>query len=289
MTFQRILLTGCSSGFGHDAALRLARRGHTVLASMRHTTTTNAAVADALRATATSEGLALAVIDIDLSDPRSITHAVSAVLATGPLDVVVNNAGLGGFGWSEAFDDAQIRSMFDVNFFGVLTLNRAVLPAMRARGSGLLLHVTSILAHLPARFMSGYNATKAALESYAESLHLEVAPLGVQSLIVQPGFFATDFGQNMFFPDDRARLATYGEAASAPGLMLEGFGALLSQMPPVSALTDAMVRLIELAPADRPLRTLVSGEPHGALVARINEVQAAATRELQLAMAPPAP
>ena len=147
-----VLITGASTGFGRNAAEKLARRGHRVFATMRDIHGRNALHRAALERLAASESLLLHVLELDVIDDRSVDDAVgSALEQAGRLDVVINNAGVAGIGVTEAFTLEQVQQMFDVNFFSVVRVNRAVLPSMRQRRSGLLIHVSSGAGRVNAR------------------------------------------------------------------------------------------------------------------------------------------
>jgi len=282
MTSKNILITGSSSGLGKDAALTLARHGHYVFASMRNSQTVNLEAQRELLGTAKKEELALEVVDLDITNAESIRDAVNTVInSAGHIDVLVNNAGYGGYGWTESFYTQQIREMFEVNFFGILELNREVLRHMRRQRQGTIIHITSILSKLPTEFMSAYNASKFALDGYAESLNMEMSRFGAQSLILQPGFFSTDFAKNMFYPSDTERNNEYNDLAQLPMQTLQGFGAVLEMMPPVTRASEALLTLIETPAHERPLRTVVSGQPFATLVDDINKATTLATKALQ--------
>ena len=139
-----ILITGSSTGFGRDAAERLARRGHQVFATMRDIQGRNAEHCAALEQLAETEGLRLKVLELDVTSESSVQSAVhEALQEAGHVDVVINNAGFAGIGVTEAYTPEQFQQVFDVNVFGVVRVNRAVLPSMRARRKGLLIHVSS--------------------------------------------------------------------------------------------------------------------------------------------------
>ena len=139
-----VLITGASTGFGRNAAERLARRGHRVFATMRDIKGRNAEHRDALERLAVRESLPLHVLELDVTDDQSVQKAVQGALQeAGRLDVVINNAGVAGIGVTEAFTLEQVQQIFDVNFFSVVRVNRAVLPSMRQQRSGLLIHVSS--------------------------------------------------------------------------------------------------------------------------------------------------
>ncbi len=283
---KNILITGASSGFGKETALLLARKGYQVFASLRNKDSKNKAFTDELQAISVKENLPLEVIELDVTNTSSIDKAVEYVVSkTGTVDILINNAGYGGFGWTEGFTTEQIRQMFDVNFFGVVDLNKAVLPYMRKKQDGLIIHISSILAKLPTIFMSGYNASKFTIDGYAESLNMETNQFGIQSIIVQPGFFNTGFAKNMFFNTDEKRLSEFGELANMPQQMAAGYEAILAMMPPVSLVAENLLQLIETPKSERQLRTVVSADPHGSLVHQLNEASAKATQQLNEVMA----
>src|SRR6185369_3359857 len=141
---ETVLITGASTGFGRDAAERLARRGHRVFATMRDVNGRNSEHRKTLEAMARDEKLALRVIELDVTSDDSVQRAVYAALReAGHLDAVINNAGYAAVGVTEAYTPEQFSRIFDVNVIGAVRVNRAVLPSMRARRSGLLIHVSS--------------------------------------------------------------------------------------------------------------------------------------------------
>jgi NAD(P)-dependent dehydrogenase (short-subunit alcohol dehydrogenase family) len=183
----RVLITGCSSGFGLVTALRFARAGDRVFATMR-----TPARDTTLRETAAREGLPLTVHRLDVCDAASIVSALAEATAVGgPPDVLVNNAGIECRSSIEDADDADVRRQFETNVFGPLAVIRAVLPAMRARRSGTIVNVSSV-AGLVARPYGGlYSATKHALEAISEALHFELQPFGIRVVVVEPGQYGT--------------------------------------------------------------------------------------------------
>ena len=207
----RIFITGASSGFGKGTATELAKRGHTVFATMRGVEGKNAEVAREFRDLASSEGLALHVLNLDVTDDASVEQAVTqAVTEAGGLDVLVNNAGIGVMGIQETVTPEQARQLFDVNVLGVLRVNRAVLPHMREQGRGLIIYLSSAVGRLVMPFSGLYAASKFALEALAEAASYELNPLGIDSLIIQPGAYGTDFGSNVMMGADSKRVETYG-------------------------------------------------------------------------------
>jgi NAD(P)-dependent dehydrogenase (short-subunit alcohol dehydrogenase family) len=205
-----VLITGCSSGIGKYTALEMARRGHRVFASMR-----NLESARFIRADAHKAQLSLEILQLDVTDPGSVTSAVQEVVKqAGAIDVLVNNAGIGSVGVVEDYTDAEIRYVFETNFFGAVRTTRAVLPAMRAQGSGTIIMVSSISGLRTFPFSSVYSASKFALEAISNGLRYELGPFGIRVVLIEPGNFRTRSGLNMHFP--RRIMPGSGEASSDP-------------------------------------------------------------------------
>jgi NAD(P)-dependent dehydrogenase (short-subunit alcohol dehydrogenase family) len=178
----RILITGCSSGFGLAMATDFAKRGDVVFAGLRNDVGTAAQI---LR-----EAGAIPVA-IDVLDPISVERGGATVLAEGPLDALVNNAGILLKASVEDTSDAQAHRMFETNFFGALRMTQAVLPSMRQRQSGVIVNISSLsgMAAMPSEGI--YAATKFALVALSEALRHEVKPFGVRVCLVEPGSFPT--------------------------------------------------------------------------------------------------
>jgi NAD(P)-dependent dehydrogenase (short-subunit alcohol dehydrogenase family) len=180
-------ITGCSTGFGRELAVILLKRGYRVVVTARDKTKVEDIVADH-----DANGVALK-LDVDKQD--QIDAAVNAAKAKfGRIDVLVNNAGYGYLAAVEEGDDADIRAMFDTNFFGLAAMTRAVLPLMRAQKSGAIVNISSIGGFIGNPGSAYYAATKFAVEGLSEALSKEVGPLGIKVLIVEPGPFRTDWG-----------------------------------------------------------------------------------------------
>jgi NAD(P)-dependent dehydrogenase (short-subunit alcohol dehydrogenase family) len=188
-----VLITGCSSGIGLETALAFARRGDTVHASMRNTNK-----ADRLRDRAKAEGLDVGLVELDVTDDASVAAAVAEVHdASGAIDVLVNNAGVGFSGAVETIEEELARTIMETNFWGAMRLTRAVLPAMRERGSGIIVNVTSVAGRVPGTpYQSLYAASKHALNALSESLFWELGPYGIRVACIEPGFFSTDIFAN---------------------------------------------------------------------------------------------
>jgi NAD(P)-dependent dehydrogenase (short-subunit alcohol dehydrogenase family) len=187
-----VLITGCSSGFGLLAAVEFARRGHTVHATMR-----NLRKDGELKAAAAAAKVDVHIRPLDVLDQKSIDAAVKDVTAQGPVDVLVNNAGFEMRGPIEEIDEDEVKRQFDTNVFGLLRVIRAVVPAMRERGSGTVVNLSSIGGIVAPPYGGMYGATKHAVESISEALYYELKPFGIRVAIVEPGAFRTGFRDNI--------------------------------------------------------------------------------------------
>ncbi|WP_326725847.1 MULTISPECIES: SDR family oxidoreductase [unclassified Streptomyces] len=189
---KTVLITGTSSGYGRETALHFHSQGWNVIATMR--TPRSGVLPDSDR---------LRVVELDVTRPESITAAFEA---EGPIDVLVNNAGVPSIGVFEGTPMARVREVFETNTFGVMATTQAVLPQFRERGSGVVVNVTSsvVLGHMP--LSAVYKASKMAIEGFTASLALELAPFGVQAKTVEPGAcLTTNF----------AARATHGDSLDA--------------------------------------------------------------------------
>ena len=191
------LITGTSTGIGQTTALHLARQGHHVFASMRNPDTGSAVLTQLAR----EEGLKLEVIQLDVNDPKSSEQAVEEVLAqTGQLNVLVNNAGIGGGGPIEELSEELLRAIFETNFFGAMRMMRLVMPTMRQARSGAIVNISSIAGRLANARGSAYSGSKFALEAASESLAQEIRRYNIRVVIIEPGFTRTPIfekgGQN---------------------------------------------------------------------------------------------
>ncbi len=186
---QTILITGATSGIGREAALLLAREGHHVFATGRKQDQLDAIAAEAA-------DLQLETLQLDVNDPDSIAAAAMEVQARTDgrgLDVLVNNAGYGKFAPMALVSDAEMRGQFETNVFGLVRVTQAFLPAMRERGSGKIINVTSILGRITFILQGAYCATKYAVEAMSDCLRREVAGFGVHVTLVEPGMIRTNF------------------------------------------------------------------------------------------------
>jgi NAD(P)-dependent dehydrogenase (short-subunit alcohol dehydrogenase family) len=183
-----VLISGCSSGFGLVSAVALARDGWQVFATMRDPDRRAA-----LDTAAETAGVGVEVLQLDVCDPASIDRAVAEVLSrAGRLDAVVHNAGIADAGFFEDLPDEQFRRVIETNFFGTLALTRAVLPIMREQRRGRIVVVSSTSAFVAEPGLSAYASSKWAVEGWAQSLAVEVAPFGIDVALIEPGKYKTD-------------------------------------------------------------------------------------------------
>jgi NAD(P)-dependent dehydrogenase (short-subunit alcohol dehydrogenase family) len=220
VTNRSVLITGCSSGFGLETATLLATRGWRVFAGLRDPQARGDLEASASMAGA-PEG-AVEVVPLDVTDAGSIERAARQVLAVtgGALDAVVHNAGVSSAGYLEDLPLDEYRRVFETNFFGVIGLTNAVVPAMRERGSGRIVVVSSNSAHLPMPLLGPYTASKTAVEGWAEIASFELAPFGIDVLIVVPGAHrGTRLGANfrVFHPDGSVFATWFGGVMTGLG------------------------------------------------------------------------
>jgi NAD(P)-dependent dehydrogenase (short-subunit alcohol dehydrogenase family) len=171
---KTVLITGCSSGHGLETARHFHAQGWNVIATMR----------------APREGLfprseRLRVLALDVTKPESITAAIEA---SGPIDVLVNNAGIGVIGVFEATPMSTVREVFETNTFGVMAMTQAVLPQFRSRRSGVVVNVTSSVTLTPMPLAAAYTASKMAIEGFTGSLAHELEPFNVRVKLVEPGY-----------------------------------------------------------------------------------------------------
>ena len=197
------LITGTSSGIGKATALHLAQRGHKVYASMQHLDQRRDLLDEAA-----ARGLSVEVLELDVDNQESVQAAVDHLLQReGRIDIVINNAGVAHLGTIELSEFDTVRQMFETNFFGVLRVTRAVLPAMRAQKGGTIVNISSAAGHVMLPCLGIYSATKSALEAASESLASEVYGHDIRIILIEPGFVVTPIlrrGLETFQLDERS-------------------------------------------------------------------------------------
>ena len=257
---KTILITGASSGFGSLTAETLANSGHRVFAGFRSTDGAKKPVADELR------GKKIEILRLDVTDQASIDSAVKQLLKTtnNQLDVVVNNAGMASAGISESFTAEQVREMFDVNVFGVQRVIRATLPALRAKRSGLVINIGSILGRVTIPFFGLYGASKYAVEAMTDSYRYELSQLGIDVVLVQPSAYPTNMYVAAQQPADGEIAKAYGTVAEVPGKILKTFVTLFQgeNAPNPRDVAEAIDKIVSTPVGKRPDRVVV-GLPFG--------------------------
>lgn len=237
---KSVLITGASTGFGFNTGIALAQRGWLVFAAMRDTAKGSALLDEAVGLGVKDN---LVVLEMDVTDSASVDQAVAQLFerTEGRLDALFSNAGYSVLGAFEDIGDAGCRAQMETNFFGALTVTRAVLPAMRAAERGRIVITTSNAVNTPHPMLSLYAASKWALEGWAEGLAMEVAPFGIQVVVVQPGAHRTPFAQNVqFVQPEGSPYARWLEQAGPSVADLDHWGRRpeLATAPLVEAITS---------------------------------------------------
>lgn len=240
---KSILITGCSSGIGYDAAKTLAKRGHVVIASAR-----KAEDVDRLK----QEGLM--ALQLDLTDSESIKRAVTQTLEItgGTLDAVFNNGAFGQPGAVEDLSREVLRFQFETNLFGTHELTNWIIPVMRKQGHGRIIYNSSVLGMVALTYRGAYNATKFALEGLADTLRLELKDTGIQISLIEPGPILSNFRQNSFALYKQhidAEHSYHKQTYLAMEARLQKEGAAVPFTLPASAVTEKVVHALE---SDRP-------------------------------------
>jgi NAD(P)-dependent dehydrogenase (short-subunit alcohol dehydrogenase family) len=239
-TTQTILITGATAGIGRTTALHLARAGHHVLASGR-----GEAALETLAADAKKEGLRLDTIRLDVTRAESIAAAVAeADRLTGGkgVDVLVNNAGYGIAAPIAEISDGDLRAQFETNVFGLVAVTRAFVPAMRARGRGRVINISSIGGRMTVPFLGAYNATKHAVESLSDAMRFELHAFGIDTVLIEPGAIRTDFAQRTM-----REAAAYHNEASVYAPALVAYRKLAARADELAPGPEKIARVVERA------------------------------------------
>jgi len=268
---QVVLITGSSTGFGRLFAETLARKGHTVFATMRDPGGRNAKNASEIRALAEKESLPIHVLEMDVTSDTSVERAVDAAVAkAGRIDVAINNAGYYLSGLEEAVTTEQAQRLMDTNFLGPVRVNRAVLPHMRRQRGGVLIHVSSGAGRVVLPSAGFYCASKFALEALAEAYSYELAAQGIESVILEPGQYETPVFGNTVTAADEARTNTYGAVKEIPAKINAALSSTAGNAQEVAA---AVLRIIETPAGEKQLRYFVGPQDFG-----LNEINALSKR-----------
>jgi NAD(P)-dependent dehydrogenase (short-subunit alcohol dehydrogenase family) len=233
---RSVLITGTSKGIGYETALAFARAGYRVHATMR-----NPSKSPALAETAAKETLPITVTAMDVDKDESVQAGIAGIQAQcGPLDVLVNNAGVERMGSVEELSIDDFRATMETNYFGVLRCVKAVVPQMRERQSGTIINISSVagtFCHPPA---TPYCASKWALEALSEGLACEMKAFGVRVVLVEPGIIDTAMAR---------RISTNGNSAYPHGARLATFFTSTLNNAPVPASVVAQ-KVLEIAQSD---------------------------------------
>nr|AIF04576.1 short-chain dehydrogenase/reductase SDR [uncultured marine thaumarchaeote KM3_175_E04] len=187
------VVTGTSSGIGFETALALAREGYYTYATMRDT-----AKSDKIKELGQKENLSIDVLELDVDDENSVKTAIQKILDQKQrIDVLVNNAGWGLWGCVEDVSVDEFKAQFDTNFFSIIRLIQEVGPTMRKQSSGTIVNISSVVGRIGFPASPAYISSKFALEGLSESLRFELAPFGVNVVIIEPGVIKTNFMKNM--------------------------------------------------------------------------------------------
>jgi short-subunit dehydrogenase len=233
------IVTGASSGIGKATAAALAQAGFSVFGTSRR------AIENGPRQ--------VTMLTCDVTDEESVKKVVSSVLTrTGRIDLLVNNAGIGLFAGAEESSIDQVRSLFDVNLFGVMRMTNAVLPSMRQNGGGHIINISSVLGFIPAPYSAHYAATKHALEGYSESLDHETRAFNVRVSLIEPAFAKSAFDQSALKAD--SPLKEYDKARA-------GVDALVQHAMTIGDPPDVVADTVVLAAtASHPKRRYPAGK-----------------------------
>lgn len=208
-------ITGCSTGFGRELAKQLLENDYRVVVTARDV--------DKVRDLVEINRENALALKLDVTDAAQVKDAVSQAEAHfGAIDVLVNNAGFGYFGAIEESDEREVRRMFEANFWGLAEMTRAVLPKMRERRSGAIVNISSIGGLVGNPSVGYYNATKFAVNGFSEALQKEVAPLGINVIIVEPSGFRTDWAGRSA-NEAAETIDDYKETAGAFREMIRGY------------------------------------------------------------------
>ena len=256
---------------GVDLAQAALDAGHSVVATARNAAKVTAAL---------GEHDNLLALSLDITDPAAAQAAADAAVERfGRIDVLVNNAGNFYAGYFEEISDAQFRAQMETNFFGPLNVTRAILPVMRAQRSGKVVTITSTAGIIGEEFVAAYAASKFALEGWMESLRFDVAPYGISTTIVEPGFFRTELlveGASSIWPE--LSIDDYAERTDADHRRLEEHERQARRRP--RQLSRALVQIVALD--EPPLRWIAGADAVTGVEQKARDLlaQADAHREL---------
>ena len=189
---KTVLITGASGGIGMASAIYLAEKGYSVVATSRSDDRLAA-----LKNLTAERRLPISTVVMDINSDEAVNSVLPEVLTEhGGVDALINNAGYSLWGPGESLSIGELRDVFETNFYATFRMMQGVLPGMTARGSGTIVNVTSVEGRIVTPFNGGYGATKFALEGLSEAMRLELWPLGVRVVVIEPGLYSTNLSAN---------------------------------------------------------------------------------------------
>jgi NAD(P)-dependent dehydrogenase (short-subunit alcohol dehydrogenase family) len=258
----RWLITGCSTGIGREIARAALEAGHRVAVTARNV--------DAVADFVDQFGDRALALPLDVTDRDQITAAVGSVEKTfGGIDVLVNNAGYGYMAAVEEGEDAEVRKLFDTNYFGVVDTLKIVLPAMRARRSGHVINISSMTGLVANPPNAYYSSTKFALEALTEALAKEVGPLGIKVTAIEPGAFRTDWAARSM-QESSTPIGDYDDNVGARKTLIKQFADHLPGDP--RKVAEAVLMVVGLD--EPPLRLLLGRDVLAAVREKIADLTA---------------
>jgi NAD(P)-dependent dehydrogenase (short-subunit alcohol dehydrogenase family) len=268
-----VLITGCSSGVGLELASAFARRGDTVLATMRDTRR-GSALLERLDA---DESARVRLLELDTTDAPSVARLGATVAADfADLSVVVNNAGISVVGSLEAVDESALREVFETNFFGALAVTRALLPVLRQQSRGRIIFIGAIGALLSTPYLGAYCTSKHALDCMAATLDIELRPAGIRVSSIHPGPLRTDIAKKMVVHAGEGTMHEPATRAYAEGLRQR----LTSSPDSLAAVTEVVFEAVD---SDQPRPRYVMSSRMGPVLAPlVQELEALHDREYEM-------
>ncbi len=258
----RWLITGCSTGIGREIARAALEAGHSVAVTARNV--------DAIADFVDQFGDRALALPLDVTNRDQITAVVGEVeKAFGGIDVLVNNAGYGYMAAVEEGEDAEVRKLFDTNYFGVVDTLKAVLPGMRARRSGHVINISSMTGLVANPPNAYYSSTKFALEALTEALAKEVGPLGIKVTAIEPGAFRTDWAARSM-QESSTPISDYDDNVGARKTLIKQFADHLPGDPRKVAEAVLMVAALD----EPPLRLLLGRDVLAAVREKIADLTA---------------
>jgi len=243
------VVTGTSSGIGFETALALAREGYYTYATMRDTTKS-----DKIKELGKKDNLKISVLELDVDDKNSVKNAIRKILNQKQrIDILVNNAGWGLWGCVEDVSVDEFKAQFDTNFFSIIRLIQEVGPTMRTQGSGKIINISSVAGRIGFPASPAYISSKFALEGLSECLRLEMAPFGVDVVIIEPGVIKTNFLNPVKLSKKSESNTAYSDITTK---VVSGIKMMAEMGTPPKEVADAVVKSIK---DDKPLPRYIVG------------------------------